>query len=216
MFKPGQYPELRTGEEVLTDKRIATIAASKIEKIPWADTILEAGTKDSVWSGIRDKLKTSHSHVDPLYQLEGELLTYKRRIYIPDNTTLKLRVALECHDSKVAGHFGRDKTYELIKRNYYWPDIEAWIRNYVKTCDSCQRSKAPRHAKYGSLQPLEIPYAPFTHISMDFIIELPEVKIGATKYTKIWVIVDRFSKLAHFIPLPNSTAAELAKQFLRY
>ena len=56
--------------------------------------------------------------------MEGELVLYKKKIYIPDDNTLKLKVAHDSHDSKIAGHFGRDKTYELIKRNYYWPDME--------------------------------------------------------------------------------------------
>ena len=82
---------------MLTDRHICLAASSKVEKMPWADTILEAGVNNSVCSGIRDKLKASHPLVDSLYQLEDELLTYRKRIYIPDNTALKLQVAMECH-----------------------------------------------------------------------------------------------------------------------
>jgi len=59
------------------------------------------------------------------------MVTYERRIYIPDSNALKLMVAHQCHDAKVAGHFGRDKTLDLMKRNYYWPNMEEWVRNYV-------------------------------------------------------------------------------------
>jgi hypothetical protein len=62
------------------------------------------------------------------------------------------------------------------------------------------------------LQPLEIPYRPWTSISMDFIVGLPE----SSGFTKIWVIVDRFSKMAHYIPLPTLNKTEdLAKLFLK-
>ena len=70
--------------------------------------------------------------------LEDGLVLYKKRIYIPDSNDLKLTVTRQCHDAKVAGQFGSDKTMELITRNYYWPDLEKWVRNYVRTWDACQ------------------------------------------------------------------------------
>ena len=87
-----------------------------------------------------------------------------------------------------------------------------YITNWVTTCDSCQRNKATRHKRFGVLMPLEVPYSPWESISMDFIVGLPE----SDGCTQIWVIVDRFSKMAHFIPLPTKvTAPELARIFLR-
>src|SRR5205807_9973954 len=83
---------------------------------------------------------------------------------------------------------------------------------YVRSCDSCQRNKATRHKKYGLLDPLDIPNRPWEDISMDFIVGLPE----SGGQTKIWVIVDRFSKMAHFIPLSTDTPIkEIANIFLR-
>ena len=100
---------------------------------------------------------------------------------------------------------------KLITRNYYWHDLEKWVRNYVRTCDACQRNKTARSKKYGPLKPLDIPYRPWEHIPMDFITDLP--KVGG--YEQIWVVVDRFSKIAHFIPLKNRQAGNLAKTFVR-
>ena len=135
----------------------------------------------------------------------------KNRIYLPDCNDLKLTVTRQAHDAKVAGHFGRDKTMELLTRNYYWPNLDNWVRTYVKTCDACQRNKTARHKKYGRLQPLEVPYRPWEHISMDFITDLPKVN----GYDQMWVIVDRFTKMAHFIPLKNRQAHTLAIAFIR-
>jgi len=89
--------------------------------------------------------------------------------------------------------------------------MEDWVHNYVKTYTSCQCNKTGRHAKYRTLKPLDIPYSLWTHIAMDFITDLLDVK----GYTRTWVIVDRFSKMAHFIPLKKTTAPQLADAFIK-
>ena len=81
----------------------------------------------------------------------------------------------------------------------------------MRTCNACQRNKTARHKKYGTLKALEIPYRPWEHISMDFITELPTI----SGYDQIWVIVDGFSKMAHFVPLKSRPAPTLAKAFVR-
>jgi len=112
---------------------------------------------DQHWLGIRNALKTGQDYPSlHHYGIEDEMVTYERRIYIPDSNVLKLQVAHQCHDVKVAVHFGRDKTLDLMKRNYYVSNMEEWVRNYVRTCDACQRNKTARHKKYGKLVPLEI------------------------------------------------------------
>jgi len=64
------------------------------------------------------------------------------------------------HYSKIAGHFGRDRTMELVSRNFYWPKMEDDVRKFCNECDNCQRTKAPRHAKHGLLHPLELASKP--------------------------------------------------------
>jgi len=71
------------------------------------------------------------------------------------------------------------------------------ITEYVRSCDVCQHNKVIPHKKYELLEALEVPMRPGTAISMDFIVGLPK----SNGYTMIWVIVDRFSKMAHLIPL---------------
>jgi len=71
------------------------------------------------------------------------------------------------------------------------------ITKYVHSCHVCQRNKVMRYKKYGLLEPLEVPMRPWTAISIDFIVGLPK----SEGYTKIWVIVDRFSKMSHFLAL---------------
>ena len=175
----------------------------------WEKLILEAGAKDQQWSSVRSALM-SGKLIDNL-SLQDDLVLFKNRMYLPDCNDLKLTVTRQAHDAKVAGHFGRDKNMELLTRNYYWPNLDDWVRTYLKTCDACQRNKTVGHKKYGRLQPLEVPYRPWEHISMDFITDLPKVN----GYDQTWVIVDRFTKIAHFIPLKNRQAHTLAIAFIR-
>ena len=101
------------------------------------------------------------------------------------------------HDSKVAGHFGQEKTIELVRRNFWWPGMDTDITEYIQACPDCQRDKSRRHRRYGLLSPLELPHAPWQSTAMDFITDLPR----SNGCTELWVVIDRFSKMAHFIPL---------------
>jgi hypothetical protein len=127
-------------------------------------------------------------NIDKKFMITDYLLCWKNRIYVPEG--LRQRIIQSEHDSKVAGHFGRDRTLELLFRNFYWTNMECDVRKYCSECDLCQRTKAPRHAKHGLLHPLELACKPWTHISTDFITDLPESE-GATI---ILVVVDRFTK----------------------
>src|SRR5690349_14727373 len=85
------------------------------------------------------------------------------------------------------------------------------IRQYVKSCDSCQHIKASQQAPAGLLQPLPIPQQPWEQVSMDFITQLPKTKAGNDA---IVVFVDVFSKMVHFVPSCTiATAPETAKLF---
>ena len=83
----------------------------------WEKLILEAGAKDQQWSSVRSALM-SGKLIDNL-SLQDDLVLFKNRMYLPDCNDLKLTVTRQAHDAKVAGHFGRDKTMELLTRNYY-------------------------------------------------------------------------------------------------
>ena len=111
----------------------------------------------------------------------------------------------------VAGHFGQEKTKEIVTRDFYWKGLADWIRDYVRSGDEFQQSKSPPHAKYGLRQLLEIAYAAWSSISTDFITHRPE----SEGKTQIMVGVDRFTKMVHFICLhENATAPDVADTFL--
>ena len=89
--------------------------------------------------------------------------------------------------------------------------MEEDVKDYVRACDTCQRDKPSRHRRYGQLEPLEVPYRPWSSISMDWIVDLPE----SNGYTQIWVIVDRFTTMSHLIPLRTKTSAKDIAQIFR-
>jgi len=108
---------------------------------------------------------------------------------------------------------GQDKTIELIRRNFWWPKMNDQIIEFVRSCPECQKNKATHHQPYGLSSPLELPYAPWQSIAMDFITDLPT----SEECDQLWVIIDRFTKMAHFIPLSQKekTAAHLAIRFAK-
>jgi len=61
--------------------------------------------------------------------------------------------------TQLAGHMGQDKTIELIQRNFWWPQINEQITDFVRSCLQCQKNKAARHQPYGLLTPMELPHA---------------------------------------------------------
>jgi len=85
------------------------------------------------------------------------------------------------------------------------------IIDFIRSCPECQQNKATRHQPYGLSSPLELPYAPWQSIAMDFITEL-SLSEGCDQ---LWVVIDRFTKMAHFLALRNKTAADLAIIFGR-
>jgi hypothetical protein len=132
--------------------------------------------------------------------------------YVPEGDQLRLRLIQEHHDTVLAGHPGRAKSFDLLDRKYYWKDMRKKVDQYVRNCHSCQRSRTSRHATFGVLRPLPVPEKPREDISMDFVVGLPECE----GFDAVWVVVDRLSKMRHFIPRHTTIdVVGLAKLFLR-
>jgi transposase InsO family protein len=111
----------------------------------------------------------------------------------------------EAHLSKFAMHPGSMKMYEDLKQNFWWTRMKREIAKYVSECDICQRVKASHLKTVGILQPLPIPSWKWEDISMDFIVGLPNTSL---RHDSIWVIVDRLTKTAHFLPVHTTYNAK--------
>ena len=147
------------------------------------------------------------------FEILNDAVLYKGLVYVPKSDDIKLRILRMHHDSASAGHLGQEKTLELVTRNFHWPGMRRMVNEYVRTCDTCARNKTPRHKPHGQLHPLPIPRAPWSSVSMDFIVELP--RSGGCN--AILVCVDRLTKMAHFCPTTTQVdAKETAHLYLKH
>lgn len=191
---------------LLQPERFRLYATSMIMPIDadFLEEIREASIADSLVQNAKQRLDKDK------FKIEDGLLYFEDRLYIPEGPP-RLRILQSRHDFPAAGHFGFNKTMELISRDFWWPHMWKEVKNFVLSCDICSRSKNPRHRPYGLLQPLPIPKRPWSSISMDFITDLPP----SATFDAIYVVVDRFTKMAHFVPCKKSiSGGETARLFL--
>jgi hypothetical protein len=107
-------------------------------------------------------------------------------------------ILIEAHDSAYSIHPGSTKMYKDLKTRYWWYGMKRDIAEDVSLCDTCQRVKAEHQRPTRLLQPVKIPEWKWEETGMDFIVGLPRTQAG---YDSIWVIVDRLTKVTHFIPI---------------
>jgi hypothetical protein len=132
------------------------------------------------------------------------ILWFKDRLVVSKNRELKKKILDEAHLSKFSMHPGSTKMYHDLKPLYWWTRMKREIAKYVSECDTCQRIKASHLKSAGALQPLSIPSWKWDDISMDFIVGLPNT---SRHHDSIWVIVDRLTKVAHFLPVHTTDKA---------
>ena len=157
-------------------------------------------------------------HLDRYYLSPDQLLYLvdqgRHRLCVPASPW-QLLLVREAHDPTYSAHRGQQQTYAKLSRSYFWPHMDKLVRKFVSTCDVCQRTKSRRTLTSGYLNPLEIPPFPWHTVSMDFILSLPPTKDA--KYDTLFVVVDKFTKRAHFIPCYSTiTAIEAADLYIEH
>ncbi|KAG3075595.1 hypothetical protein PI125_g21709 [Phytophthora idaei] len=124
------------------------------------------------------KLAPHHRGRAHRYRVHEGLLLYSAvdddviRIVVPNDYDLPMRNMYEYHDAPTAGHPGREKTYMLLTRDFYWNHQYKWVRKYVRACEVCQRVK-PAAFSQAPLQSLPTPSECWQSISVDFVFGLP-------------------------------------------
>ena len=192
----------------------ATVTPNQLEEL-WAVAVENDGTYQEAKRAVEQKerrfplslgLKCSIAECT----INNGALMYRGRKWVPRDEPMRTQIIRETHESLLIGHPGREVTYKILARDYFWPGMADDVRRYVRNCDVCGRSKPWREGKQGLLKPLPIPTQVWKEISMDFVEGLPE----SEGMTSLMVVTDRLSKGAIFIPLPNTTTDTVVQKFI--
>ncbi|GJR08502.1 putative reverse transcriptase domain-containing protein [Tanacetum coccineum] len=140
-------------------------------------------------------------------------LCFNSRSWLPCYGDLRTVIMHESHKSKYSIHSGSDNMYQDMKKLYWWPNMEANIATYVSKCMACAKVKAEHQRPSGLLVQADIPQWKWDNITMDFVTKLPKSSQG---YDTIWVIVDRLTKSAIFVPMRETDPMDkLARIYLK-
>ncbi|KAE8692442.1 hypothetical protein F3Y22_tig00110833pilonHSYRG00063 [Hibiscus syriacus] len=152
---------------------------------------------DPSFGRIFQEVTKGHRHD---FVLHNGYLFRGLQLCIPD-CSLRQQIISELHNE---GHFGRDKTLALISSDFYWPKLTSDVAHYMNRCYVCQRSKGVL-TNAGLYTPLPILEALWFDVSMDFVLGLPHTQRASDS---IFVVVDRFSKMAHFVACRKTMDAD--------
>ena len=181
-------------------------------KHQWLEQVVAGYQTDPRAMELLQRLVVQQDSTGPFSLLAG-VIRHKGRVWLGTNKEVQQLVLQAFHAEPVGGHSGAPATYQRIKCIFFWPQLKKDVWQFVQSCSTCLQAK-PDRAKYpGLLQPLPVPSESWEMVSMDFIEGLPTSGTA----NAILVVVDKYSKFAHFIPLRHPfTAATVAKVFFEH
>jgi len=209
--------------KIMYKKGATNAAADAVSRCPQSGSVLAISTCNPAWQenliqgyledSEAQQLLTELAVLSPNskgYSLVDGLIRYQGKIWLGNNT-LAQHVLQALHSSGIGGHSGFHATYHRIRHLFSWPRMKECIRTYVQQCSICQQAKVEHVKSPGLLQPLPIPTAPWTVVSLDFIEGLPL----SNKKNVILAVIDKFNKYAHFIALAHPyTALQVAQVYM--
>jgi hypothetical protein len=176
----------------------------------WITDVTNSYATDTYCKELIAKL-TVDSTATPNYTLKNGILRYKQKLVVGSDTALQTQIITSLHDSAFGAHSGETATYHRVKLVFHWTCLKKYVISYVKECAICEKNKAEHTPYPGLLKPLRVPDKAWTHVSMDFIEGLPK---SEGKYV-ILVVVDRFTKYSHCLPLSHPfTVKQVADLYL--
>ena len=160
------------------------------------DRILEVQLEDPYLMSMRKKVEEGEQSDFAIR--DNRALVIGSRLCVPATEELKRQILEEAHSFAYSMHLGSTKMYRTLKGYYWWSGMKTEVAEYVSKCFICQQVKAERQKPSGLLQPLPIPEWKLERIIMDFVFKLPPT---VQRHDGIWVVVDRLTKSAHFLPI---------------
>nr|GFC26603.1 transposon Ty3-G Gag-Pol polyprotein [Tanacetum cinerariifolium] len=189
--------------------------------------IKEAQKEDiEIWTIVQNLDKQVEFHLD-----NDNVLWQDFRLVVPNDASLKEALLTETHSSLFSVHPGSTKMHHDLKQHLWWSGMKRDVAMFVSKCLICQQwsgmkrdvatfvsrclvyqqIKIEHQRASGLLQPLDIPVWNWDEISMDFVIGLPQTQ---RRHDAIWVVVDRLTKSAHFLPIcKDYSVSRLAEIF---
>jgi hypothetical protein len=155
-------------------------------------------------------LSVKSEGADEFTLCEG-VIRHKGHIFLGCSPALQARITDALHSSATGGHSGFPVTYRTIKQLFSWPLMKQFFHRQVQECLVCQRAKLEQVRYPSLLQPLPVPTHAWETVSMDFVEGFPK----SGRYDGMLIMVDKFSRYVHFLPISHSyTAASVAQLFL--
>ncbi|GJW01315.1 putative nucleotidyltransferase, ribonuclease H [Tanacetum coccineum] len=203
--KSGMIAGIKVEEEIIRDlERLDIELCVRGQSGFWASLRVEpnlisqikTAQKDDgeIWAIIQNIDQQTEFRVD-----DDGILWQGTKLCVPEDPTLREALMTEAHSSPFSIHPGSTKMYHDLKQHFWWSGMKRDVATFVSKCLTCQQVKIEHQRASGLLQPLEIPVWKWDEISMDFVTGLPRTQ---RKHDAIWVVVDRLTKSAHFLPIP--------------
>lgn len=208
-YKPGL--ENKAADALSRKAEVAELFAVTVPTALQLEEISGEVDKDEELQRLITELREDSARHPDYSWVQGRLLR-QGKLVVPKGSPLVALIMHEYHDSKMAGHGGVLKTQKRIGEVFNWKGMMTDIRRYVAACQTCQRQKYSTLASGGLLQPLPVPGQVWEDTSMDFVEGLPK----SEGYNTVLVVVDRFTKYAHFIKIKHPfTAPDIAQAFVQ-
>ncbi|KAA3484387.1 DNA/RNA polymerases superfamily protein [Gossypium australe] len=185
----GMFAQLSLFEDgsLLVELQVKLMWVNQIKKKQLSDDVLSARLLQVQNGGVED------------YNLNGDgVLCFRKKLCMPKDVELRQLILQEAHSSPYAMHPGGNKMYRDLREQFWWPGLKREVTEFVGKCLTCQQVKVEHQLPSELLQPVKIPQWKWERITMDFVSGLP---LTPTKKDSVWVIVDRLTKSAHFIPV---------------
>ncbi|GKB04959.1 reverse transcriptase domain-containing protein [Tanacetum coccineum] len=218
------YTNHKSLQHIFSQKELNMRQRSWIELFSDYDCEIRYHPSEANMSSIKDRILAAQKEtVDESTRLQKGLheiieqrsdgtLYNLDRIWVPLKGEVRTLIMDESHKSKYFVHPGADKMYYDLRDRYWWPGMKKDIAEYVSKCLTCLKVKAEHQRPSGLLQQPEIPVCKWEGIAMDFVTKLPRTSSG---HDTIWVIMDRLTKSAHFLPMREDYKMErLARLYL--
>jgi hypothetical protein len=192
--------EIQLVQEMLeqkTEVQEGKICVNNLRLTP--DLRQEIGAAQKEDSDLQDfKRRMLSNEGSEFWEGESGMLYFRDQICVPNDEALRKKILGEAHKSRYVIYPGKVEMYKDFKKAYWWLGMKKDVTQYMSACRTCQKVKTEHKKTVGLLQPLPILEWKWEEVTMDFVTGLP---LSQTKKDAIWVVVDRLTKSAHFIPV---------------